>query len=130
MFYIYVEPIDEGVQSENYTLVADLIQQHFEELCLAILDPAPLACQLYERRVIDNTYYQAAICTKSLHFKTVCAEVRTAQLLNAVYQTAINKKRVDIVDMFISVLEGIEQLKEIATTLRKEYGEYFILTIN
>ena len=63
LFYIYVEPIDRGVQSENYTLVADLIQQHFEELCLAILDPAPVACQLYERRVIDNTYYQGAIIT-------------------------------------------------------------------
>lgn len=101
--------------------IAHIIQRHINELCVAIKDPVPIACQLFERRVIDNTYYQAAISPRCLHFKDT--SIRTVQLLNAVYQTAVDRRRADVISIFISILEEMELVKPLAQLMRTELSE-------
>ena len=111
-----------NVRSE---MAAAVIQHHLEDLCLAIKDPTTIACQLFERRLIDNTSYQAAISPRSLQVGSV--NVRTVQMLNAVYQMAVDKHRVDIISMFISILEGIGSTQPVAASMKRELGQWMIV---
>ncbi len=103
-------------------MAASIIQQHLSQLCEIIKDPVPIACHLFERKVIDDTYYQAAICPRSLQFKDM--SVRTIQLVNAIYQTAVNRCRVDVISIFINVLEEMELVKPLAVLMRAEFGKF------
>ena len=105
-------------------MAASIIQRHLNELCEVIKDPVPIACHLFERKVIDDTYYQAAICPHSLQFKEM--SLRTIQLLNAVYQTAVDRCRVDVISIFISILEEMELVKSLAIMMRAEFGKKFV----
>ncbi len=121
MFIIITEPhetrLDNARQVEE---AAAIIQCHVDELCVAIKNPVPIACQLFERNVIDNSYYQAAISPRSLHFRDT--SVKTVQLLNMVYQTVIDKCRVDVVSVFIAVLGEIEAIKPLAHSMQTQLG--------